>query len=70
MTPVLRSLHWLPVKFRIEFKVVLMTFKALHGLAPTYLRELITIKENSGYNLRSNKGLLLSQPKKNFENIR
>lgn len=69
VTPFLRSLHWLPVKFRIEFKVVLMTFKALHGLAPRYLRDLITIKENSGYNLSSNKGLLLLQPNKTLKTL-
>ncbi|PFX17905.1 hypothetical protein AWC38_SpisGene17756 [Stylophora pistillata] len=43
--------------------------KALHGLAPRHLRDLITIKENSGYNLRSNKGLLLLQPNKTFETL-
>ena len=35
--PVLASLHWLPVKARADFKVLLLTYKALHGLAPTYL---------------------------------
>ena len=29
ITPVLRSLHWLPVKFRIDFKILLFTFKAI-----------------------------------------
>ena len=38
---VLASLHWLPVKFRIEFKILLLTYKALHGQAPSYLKELI-----------------------------
>ena len=37
ITPTLRKLHWLPVKYRI-FKVVLLTFKALHGMAPNYLK--------------------------------
>ena len=41
ITPVLRSLHWLPVKFRIDYKIIVMTFKALHGLAPAYLMDLI-----------------------------
>ena len=35
ITPILASLHWLPVLSRIEFKVVLFVFKALNGLAPT-----------------------------------
>ncbi|XP_074496841.1 uncharacterized protein LOC141770891 [Sebastes fasciatus] len=41
ITPVLASLHWLPVKSRIDFKVVLLTYKALNGQAPSYLKELI-----------------------------
>jgi len=41
ISPVLASLYWLPVKFRIEFKILLLTYKALHGQAPSYLEELI-----------------------------
>lgn len=62
ITPVLCSLHWLPVKYRILFKVIILTFKVLHGISPNYLKELITIKERSKYNLRSNNGLLLEMP--------
>ena len=39
ITPVLVDLHWLPVKQRIDFKILLLTYKALNGLAPAYLRE-------------------------------
>ncbi|KAF7644752.1 hypothetical protein LDENG_00060110 [Lucifuga dentata] len=42
ITPVLASLHWLPVQARADFKVLLLTYKALHGLAPPYLSELLT----------------------------
>ena len=31
----LRGLHWLPVKARIQFKILLITFKAIHGLVST-----------------------------------
>ena len=41
ITPVLASLHWLPIRYRIEFKLLLYTFKSLHGLAPTSLSELL-----------------------------
>uniref|UniRef100_A0A4W5N7E8 Reverse transcriptase domain-containing protein n=2 Tax=Hucho hucho TaxID=62062 RepID=A0A4W5N7E8_9TELE len=34
ITPVLQQLHWLPVQFRIQFKVLLLTFKSIHKLAP------------------------------------
>ena len=37
ITPVLRSLHWLPVRQRIVFKVATFVFKCLHSLAPSYL---------------------------------
>ncbi|KAJ8252002.1 hypothetical protein COCON_G00213140 [Conger conger] len=41
ITPVLQQLHWLPVKSRIDFKILLLTFKALHNMAPSYLSELL-----------------------------
>ena len=40
-TPVMRSLHWLPVRSRIIFKILLLVYKSIHGLAPAYLSELI-----------------------------
>ena len=41
MLPYLKSLHFLPVKFHIEFKIALVTHKCLQGYAPTYLKNLI-----------------------------
>ena len=35
ITPVLHELHWLPVQARINFKILLLAFKADHGLAPS-----------------------------------
>ena len=64
ITPLLFNLHWLPVKFRIVFNILLITFKALKGLAPTYVASLISIKSPPRYNLRSSRdSLLLSCPK-------
>ena len=34
ISKVLASLHWLPFKFRIEFKVLVLTYKALNDRAP------------------------------------
>ena len=63
ITPLLVFLHWLPVKFRIEFKILLIVFKIFKGLAPSYLRFLITPKPVSKYNLRSSSdSTLLSYP--------
>ena len=47
ITPVMIDLHskiWLLVEFRIIFKIILMTFKALHGLAPPYLTNMLSYK--------------------------
>ena len=41
VTPVLRDLLWLPVHERIRFKILLMTFKCLNQLAPSYLSDLL-----------------------------
>ena len=56
------QLHWLPMGVRIKFKVILITFKAIHGLVPYYIQSLIEVKEKSFYNLRSNDELLLAPP--------
>jgi len=37
----LQSLHWLPVLFRPRFKLLCIVFRALHGVGPLYLQELI-----------------------------
>ncbi|MCG8431411.1 MAG: reverse transcriptase family protein, partial [Candidatus Omnitrophica bacterium] len=58
ITPVLRSLHWLPVCRRVQFKVLLLVFKALNGLSPSYISDLLPLYV-PGRSLRSaDKGLL------------
>ena len=49
----LYELHWIPVRQHISFKILLFVFKAIRGIAPTYLRELLSIKRPGNYNLRS-----------------
>ena len=44
ITPVLRELHWLPVKERIDFKILLLTFKALNNMAPAYLKDTLRLQ--------------------------
>ncbi|XP_067097450.1 uncharacterized protein [Osmerus mordax] len=41
ITSTLISLHWLPIQARADFKVLLLTYKSLHGLAPLYLSGLL-----------------------------
>ena len=60
--PLLHSLHWLPVKYRVHFKICLLTYKALHEEQPVYLRSLIAISLPSR-SLRSNRGITLSIPR-------
>uniref|UniRef100_A0A3P9I354 Reverse transcriptase domain-containing protein n=1 Tax=Oryzias latipes TaxID=8090 RepID=A0A3P9I354_ORYLA len=39
ITPVLQSLHWLPIRSRIQYKLCLLTYQCVHGTAPAYLSE-------------------------------
>ena len=50
----------LPVKYRIIFKIILITFKAIHGLALAYISEPISVRDTRRYDFRSNDGLLLA----------
>ena len=43
ITPVLQSLHWLPIEKRIAFKIGCHCFKYIHGTAPDYLTSLVSI---------------------------
>ncbi len=59
ITPILQSLHWLPIKFRISYKILLLAYKALNYLAPVYLTNLLS-RYNPTRSLRSqNSGLLV-----------
>ena len=59
--PVLQKLHWLPVKQRIHFKILVTTYKCITGKAPEYLCELLSIRRSSRV-LRSSNQLLLQMP--------
>ena len=63
ITPTLMHLHWLPIRFRVHFKIALLVFKALKGFAPPYLTELLKVKIPGRYALRRNSQLLLEVPK-------
>ena len=39
--PLLRSLHWLPVKHRVTYKMAALTFKTMSSSTPAYLNDLI-----------------------------
>lgn len=42
ITPIPATLQWLPVKFRIYFKIFLFIYWTLHGLAPSDIRDQLT----------------------------
>ena len=54
ITPLLAELHWLPMRARIHCKILLITCKILHGHAPKYLSDLISIQQPLCYSLRRN----------------
>jgi hypothetical protein len=65
ITPVLKQLHWLPVKDRINFKIMLLTFKTLNGKGPKYISDLLTLYKPPR-SLRSGSQMLLVEPVTNL----
>ena len=47
ISDVLKDLHWLPVKARINYKILTWVYKCLNGLAPTYLSDLLIVQDQS-----------------------
>ena len=66
ITPVLRRLHWLPVRQRITYKILLLTYKALNGMAPKYIADFIQ-PYTPTRQLRSFSKNLLVTPKSNLK---
>ena len=62
ITPVLKDLHWLPVRERINFKILLLTWKALNGIAPIYISDLL-VHYQPNRTLRSSNKHLLAVPR-------
>jgi hypothetical protein len=52
-TPFLKELHWLPVKERFTFKIMMYVFKCICGIAPNYLTSLLTLYHPGREGLRS-----------------
>ncbi|XP_029942452.1 uncharacterized protein LOC115384260 [Salarias fasciatus] len=62
ITPILHNLHWLPVRFRLEYKICLLTHQCVYGSAPVYLKELLSPHDPTR-RLRSANINLLKVPK-------
>jgi len=63
VTDALTTLHWLRLPERVDFKVAVMAFHVLHGLAPSYLDQLVRVADLPGrHRLRSSASQLLHVP--------
>ena len=66
ITPVLIDLHWLPVDHHMKFKLLCLTYKALHRLSPSYFSDLLQLY-SPPRSLRSSEHELLCTPKARTE---
>ena len=62
ITPVLKQLHWLKVRERIRYKILILTHKAFYGNAPPYLCSLVVKKESVVSTRSSQDRYLLCRP--------
>ena len=53
ITPLLKELHWIPATYRIQFTILVITYKLLHGMVPAYLEGLVRPCNNARHGLRS-----------------
>ena len=60
ISPILKSLHWLKINQRIQYKVISLTHKALHSGRPSYLRTLLSV--NHAHSTRSSSLITLTRP--------
>ena len=61
ITPILKKLHWLPIKQRIDYKLCLLTYKTLTNQQPTYLYNSLSFPSHT-VSTRSSDSLVLSIP--------
>ena len=60
ITPSLIDLDWLPVEYRIIYKILFLVYKAINGLAPSYISNLLSFYSSSN-SLRSCSNKLLGK---------
>ena len=61
ITPVSKDLHWLPIHYRIVYKILLIVYKAVNDLSPLYISNLLSFYTPPRI-LQSNEKLLLIEP--------
>lgn len=67
---ILYSLHWLPVSFKIDFKILVLVYKALGGLGLSYLSDVLLTHEPSETLRSSGSGLLIILTDKTKSTVR
>ncbi|KAF7654941.1 hypothetical protein LDENG_00062930, partial [Lucifuga dentata] len=68
ITPILSSLHWLPINIRFHFKILVLTFRVLHSEAPQYITDLLQ-PQSTSRPLRSSGHRLLGVPCTHFKTL-
>ena len=68
ITATLKRLHWLHVEFRIKYKVCMITFNALFGNGPAYIRDMLMII-GVNYGLRSINVVTLEVPRSQYRTL-
>ena len=64
ISPLLKQLHFLPVRFRVKFKIALLAYKCINNIAPPYLTELVKIRQTHAWSVRADDDFfLLEEPK-------
>ena len=66
ITPRLIDLHWLLAEYRIIYKILLLVYKAINGLSPSNISNLLSFCSSS-YSLRSCLNKLLQVPRSKLE---
>ena len=64
ITPILKQLHWLPVQQRVIYKLMLIVFKSLNKMAPSYISDLLQPYKSLRI-LRSTSSSFLCVPRSN-----
>ena len=69
ITLALIDLHWLPVTYGVQFKLLLFVYQSLHNQSPSYIKDLLSLNPATNYALRSSAQSFLFVPKVNCSTL-
>ena len=67
VSPILYQLHWLPIRYRIQFKILSLVFLCINDLAPNSDLQELLVQYRPSRNLRSQSKSLLVSPRINTQ---